>query len=406
LAAEVNVQLAVGAPAATSFEPITLADLRQRWLDHHEHVLRSAVSTINRYRTASQHLLNFAETAKLAKRVCQFKEAQAEAFVRYLRGLKVAPNGHPNSDLRSLRDKGIRFILEVCRTLFNFAIKRRHLPPYGENPFVQIQVERIPIEDAKPIELLTAAQEAQFLQACDDWQLPIFATLLLTGMRPGEAVHLLVEDIDFDAAVIHVRNKPVLGWRIKTRQQRSIPMVAELADVLRNAVGVRQHGPAFLRRRFANTAPPPMCELSPEQLASQAAERTASIGNRDDRGCVLRRFWTEMGRVKESRLRVEFMRITRRLGLPQLTATKTLRHQFATALQEANVDPLIRNQLMGHVPADDTRGKGPLGMTAVYSHASPATIHRQLIEALGGRPAVEFLRCHRRTRPAEKKEVA
>jgi hypothetical protein len=35
------------------------------------------------------------------------------------------------------------------------------------------------------IVLLTEQQEKQFLEACDDWQLPIFATLLLTGLRPS-----------------------------------------------------------------------------------------------------------------------------------------------------------------------------------------------------------------------------
>jgi len=49
MAAQINGQLAVGAPAALSFEPITIPDLRQRWLDHHELVLRSSVQTIRRY---------------------------------------------------------------------------------------------------------------------------------------------------------------------------------------------------------------------------------------------------------------------------------------------------------------------------------------------------------------------
>ena len=59
LAAQVNAQLEVGAPAATSFEPIGIPELRTRWLEHHEHVLRSSVSTIDRYRSASEHLLRF-----------------------------------------------------------------------------------------------------------------------------------------------------------------------------------------------------------------------------------------------------------------------------------------------------------------------------------------------------------
>ncbi len=36
LAAQVNAQLEVGAPAATSFEPVGVPELRRRWLEHHE----------------------------------------------------------------------------------------------------------------------------------------------------------------------------------------------------------------------------------------------------------------------------------------------------------------------------------------------------------------------------------
>jgi hypothetical protein len=86
------------------------------------------------------------------------------------------------------------------------------------------------------------------------------------------------------------------------------------------------------------------------------------------------------------------MKLTAAIGLPQVSAPKTLRHLFATALQEANVDPMIRSQLMGHAAAGDARGKGPLGMTGVYTHASPATIRRQLEDALRLRPALGVLR--------------
>src|SRR3989440_11050337 len=55
LAAQINAQLAVGAPAAFSFETISIPELRQRWLEHHEQVLRSSVHTIHRYRTATDH---------------------------------------------------------------------------------------------------------------------------------------------------------------------------------------------------------------------------------------------------------------------------------------------------------------------------------------------------------------
>jgi hypothetical protein len=61
MAAQINGQLEVGAPAALSYEPISIPDLRQRWLDHHEHVRRSSLQTIRRYRAATEHLVSFVE---------------------------------------------------------------------------------------------------------------------------------------------------------------------------------------------------------------------------------------------------------------------------------------------------------------------------------------------------------
>src|SRR5208283_1739614 len=84
LAAQINGQLAIGAPAALSFESIGIADLRARWLDHHDQVLRSSPQTIGRYRTATDHLLRFLQQNPV-RQASHFRVAQAEAFVRYLR---------------------------------------------------------------------------------------------------------------------------------------------------------------------------------------------------------------------------------------------------------------------------------------------------------------------------------
>ena len=212
LAAQINGQLATGAPAALSFEPIPIPKLREHWLTHHEQVLRSSVQTITRYRTATDHLLRFLEDVQPVRSVAEFRVAHAEAFVRYLRTVEVAPNGHANSAKRRLLDSGVKYILETCRALFNYAAKRRHLPPYAENPFAVLEVERIPIEDAKPIELFTRGQEQAFFEVCDDWQFPLFLTLALTGLRSGELVHLLLpDDLDLEAGLLRVRNQPTPG---------------------------------------------------------------------------------------------------------------------------------------------------------------------------------------------------
>jgi site-specific recombinase XerD len=393
LAAQINAQLHVGAPAALSFEPLTIPELRRRWLEHHEQVLRSSVQTINRYRTATDHLLRFLEVRPV-RCASQLQARHAEEFVRYLRGLRVSPNGHAHMAKRPLLDKGLRYILQCCRALFNYAARRRHLPPYADNPFRTLDIDRIPIEHCRPIELFTAEQERTFLEACDDWQLPLFLTLLLTGLRLGELTHLLLpDDLDLDAAVLRVRNQPRLGWQVKTRNERDIPLVAVLTKVLSVHLGGRVAGPVFRRRHWSVRAAADAASLAAlEQALAQCIAEQERLGGRPlsraESGKVAARWWRELGMVREEWVRLEFMRLTRSIGLPGGTAPKVLRHQFATALQEGRVDPLIRNELMGHVAAGERRAGHDLAMTAVYTHTRPETRRRQLETALAGRPAV------------------
>jgi integrase len=158
MAAQINSQLETGAPAALSFEAISIVDLRQRWLAHHELVLRSSLASINRYRAATDHLIRYVQDVKSVKLASHFHASHAEDFVGHLRTIRVSPNGHPKSVKRPLLDKGIQYILETCRTLFAYAMKRRHLSPYAENPFSALQLSRLPIEHVKPIVLLTDDQ--------------------------------------------------------------------------------------------------------------------------------------------------------------------------------------------------------------------------------------------------------
>jgi site-specific recombinase XerD len=80
------------------------------------------------------------------------------------------------------------------------------------------------------------------------------------------------------------------------------------------------------------------------------------------------------------------------MGLGEVTAPKTLRHTFATVLQDANVDPLVRNELMGHAPSYVGALAGGLGMTAIYTHTRPETKRRQLEGAVADRAIVKYAR--------------
>ena len=406
MAAQINAQLETSAPTAFSFEPIRIDELQQRWLDHHEQVLRSSVQTIRRYRTATAHLIRFISDRFPKLKTSQFQTYHGEQFVRYLRSIRVAPNGHENSQKRPLLDKGVRFILATCRSMFAFASKRRHLSPYAENPFGALDLDRIPIENMKPIVILTPEQEQAFLEACDDWQFPMFLTLMLTGLRPGELTHLLLpDDVDLIAGVLRVQNKARLGWQVKTRNEREVPLVEELVDVLGIAIGSRTSGPVFLRRRFHDGSKPRLHGQSSEDLVrelvrrvSEAESQRSSALDRTESLTIARGVWRDAGAIKTDRVRNEFMRLTRQIELPQLTAPKSLRHLFATSLQDANVDPLIRCEVMGHSVG---RTGGGLGMTANYTHTRPETKRNQLEAALRQRAAlnvaIEWLRKRRGT---------
>jgi integrase len=400
LAAEVNAQLEAGAPSGLSFERVTMSELRRRWLDHHENVRRSSVHTIRRYRAATDHLLRFVDKVRPARDASAFGASHAEEFVAYLRSIKVSPNGHPKTRKRRLLDKGVGFIAEACRAMFGHASRHRHLSPYGANPFAAIEIDRMPVDDAKPVVLFTADQEGQFLRACDDWQFPMFLTLILTGLRPGELSHLLLpDDLDLADGVLRVRNKPDLGWQVKTRSERAIPVVPILGEALRAMIGGRVTGPVFLRREFHGSGSAPTLSDRTEleivgELGDRVSDEEHRLGRQAGRAEILRlaRYvWRDAGAITPKRVRSEFIQVAKTIGMPEQTSPKMLRHLFATSLQEGNVDWLIRMEVMGHSPGRSSRGDSR-EMTSRYTHTRDETRRKQLAEALKDRPAVRVAR--------------
>lgn len=392
LAAEINSQLENATRTTLGFEPISIVDLRKKWLDRHEHIRRSSLATIRRYRSATEHLMTFIRRECPVRRVSEFRPTHAEQFVQYLRSLRTAPNGHPNSRKKPLRDAGVKYILETCSNMFYYALKNRHLPPYTENPFQVIEVGRIPIEDAQPITIFDEEQEEKFLNACDNWQFPLYLTMFMTGMRPGEVCHLLLpDDLDLIDRWIHIRNKPRLGWQVKTRTERSIPIALELVRVLEKYIGERRWGPVFQQRRCFNGFRPLLADKNMRQLEAEYQKRLdfSEDQSRKAAAAIAHGIWLDLCSITNDLISREYLKITRKMEFSEKTSPKSIRHTFATTLQDANIDPLIRNELMGHSPSDG-RQRGGLGMTARYTHTRPETKRRQLEQALAQRPGVRL----------------
>jgi integrase len=379
VAAQVNAQLASGAPTLFAFTPIAVADLREQFLTYHEQVLRSSVATVRRYRAATRHLTDFVGQQL---RLLEAHQVNVSAFAAHLRGVEVAPNGHANAHKRRLRDKGVRFILETCRAMYTFAVKRRHLPPYAGNPFAELPLDRMKVEDAKPIFVFTADTEMAFLKAAPDWAFPIHFTLAKTGLRVGELVHLLIEEVDLDGGWLHVRNKTELGWRVKTGNERAVPLLPEVVAVLRAVIAGRKAGPVFLREKLVGTIPPLVGDRREMERVCGERQQAARVDGgplaRVEAHKVARGVWRDAGVIKADAVRTSFVRVMKRLGRPEATCPKSWRHSFATLLQDGNVDPLIRQQALGHRPTTS----GGLGMTANYTHTRGETLREQIEQAL------------------------
>ncbi|HOI55511.1 MAG TPA: site-specific integrase [Phycisphaerae bacterium] len=394
VAAAVNAQLALGQRSMFAFDPVDLGTMLDRWLDHHEHVLQSSVATTNRYRTATDHARRYAATAGPGRQAHQF---DANSFVRYLRTIRVTPNGHPNAARRGLTAKGIQFILATCRSAFHYAARHRMMPPYGENPFTALPIRRMAdTETRRPIHVFSEDEEYRFLAACDRWQFPIFYVFARTGLRPAELTHLLVDEVDLHGGLLTIRSKPDLGWQVKTRRPRAIPLPREVVAVLESVIGNRRQGLLFLRRRFVEGEGPPLFGLGPTDLKAEL-ERRVRCAEREQPATVDRRsrlkiaagLWRDAGAIKPERVRTEFCGITQAIGLKDVTAPKCWRHTLATLMLEAEVDPLVRQLTLGHRPADDA--KAALGMTSVYTHVTPEVHRRQLQRVIDLRPKTSGL---------------
>jgi integrase len=90
------------------------------------------------------------------------------------------------------------------------------------------------------------------------------------------------------------------------------------------------------------------------------------------------RLWRKLWVVREGRVRLVFMPLTKAIGLTGCTEPKLLRRQFATALREGRIAPLSCDEQMGHVTAGARAAEHGPGLTAVYTHTRPREHRRQL----------------------------
>lgn len=128
---------------------------------------------------------------------------------------------------KTVRDTSINRDLRVLKALFRFSVERGFIP---REPF-RVKLLRT----GKKVPRILSRAEIQALLGASSGQLrTVLLTALSTGMRHDELAHTNVGDVDFDAGVIRVSQKP--DWTPKAYHEREIPMTEGLRTALKDHI--------------------------------------------------------------------------------------------------------------------------------------------------------------------------
>jgi integrase len=235
--------------------------------------------------------------------------------------------------------------------------------------------------------VFTPTLERTFFEACSDWQRAILVSLATYGLPVGELTHLLVEDVDLDAGAIEIRSKLELFWHVKTGRRRNLPLLPGMRDLLVQLIGGRKSGFVFLNQEFYRGLRHPASDFSSRQTFKTHLQKIAAdvlLTNPDATERDLRRaittFCRTMGQIPEKRIRLEFMKLTKTIGCPEFTRAHDLRHFFASRAQEAGMNPLLVQDLLGQATMD---------MTRRYTHFGLEALRQALGKPKPGKPTEE-----------------
>ena len=235
----------------------------------------------------------------------------------------------------------VRKIATTLSVAMNHAVRSQLIP---SNPTQGVKRPKA----VKPqIVVYTAAQAAALVKACKGERMgPLFALLLDSGARPGEAIALMWPDVDFERGQIHISKS------LDDSGEPKQPKTAKSA-------------------RTIDLTPATMAALNRHRAAMLAEGRNVRTGP----------VWLT---VRGERVvpfdvsREHLAPILARAGLPPITAYG-LRHTMATILLAANTNPKIVSERLGHSSITLTMD--------TYSHLLPGMsrgANDALAKALGG----------------------
>ena len=364
-ASHVNVHLEQGRTSPFSFQTKPIAQVVNDFLEHCRDVRGLRIRSVRRYRAALDHFLDFVNSKPHLRNIDQVKESTVDEFVSYMRKLKRVRSGEKTGPKDKYKTGGIVFILSTCRTLFNHARKCRLLSPYEENPFSSFPIEKMRTRQSSSVDLLNGSELSRFFKACDDWQFPLLFILSLYGLMAGELAHLLVSDVDMSGERFFIRPKPIMLWYTKTSRERILPIIPQVKPLFEKLMGNRREGFLFLSRLHTESQRETYEFGSREKMEScisamvdELKEGKSSLSD-EELFNITRRILHKLGKIREDKIRLEFMDAASKIGRSDVTMVHSLRHMFATLAEENGLNPLTVQTILGH---------SRLEMTRYYTH--------------------------------------
>jgi hypothetical protein len=135
-------------PSPLGFERTSPEAMVAGFLGYVADVKKLAWRTQDRYRAALDRFLEFAAEMNLTT-VDAIHESTVEDFIRRLRSETRTRNGAETGKRDAYKTGGIKFILCTCRTVFNWAARRRMLPAFSENPFSEFPIDQLRDSEAE-----------------------------------------------------------------------------------------------------------------------------------------------------------------------------------------------------------------------------------------------------------------
>jgi integrase len=237
---------------------------------------------------------------------------------------------------KDLSPRTVRMAHEVLRNALEQAVSDRLIP---NNPArARLVAKALPAKVQKAPETIPAADVANFIDVASGDRLGALWTLLvMSGLRPSEALALRWSDVTGDA----------------------VSVTRVLVD--KTGVPIHYAPPKSKRSQRAVVVPDVVRTTLADHRRRQAEARLAAGPEWQDDDLI---FCTEKGEpLRQDHVRGEFKKVAKAAELPDLTVY-ALRHSCATLLLERGVPLKVVSERLGH---------STIALTAdTYSHVTPS----------------------------------